>query len=78
LQKQFKTNARPFALYAGKEGTQVKYIEVRLGEDFSLCGQLLRLVRIEGGEAVLFDIRKKKRLYTALTRYSARSSSTVI
>ena len=38
----------------------MKYIEVRQGEDFSLCGQLLRLVRIEGGEVVLFDIRKKK------------------
>lgn len=38
----------------------MKYIEVRQGEDFSLCGQLLRLVRIEGPEVVLYDIRQSK------------------
>ena len=38
----------------------MKYIELKPGDDFSLCGCLLRYVRCEKTEVVLYDIRKKK------------------
>lgn len=59
----------------------MKYIEVRKGEDFSLFGTLLRLVRFEGSSVVLYDIRKKKNFtygFDALQRIVRRGGYKII